>query len=72
MTHDLGWEAHEANETHMGSGSHSWPRVSGALLLHGLEKSLWGAGDKPGLGLVEKRDSPGQREGSPIPARSHA
>jgi hypothetical protein len=37
----------------------------------GLEKSLWGAGHKPGLGLVEKRDSPGQQEGFPIPARSH-
>lgn len=71
MTHDLRQEAHEANETHMGSGNHSWPRVSGALLLHGLEQSLWGAGDKPGLGFVEKGGFPGQQEVSPIPAGSH-
>lgn len=71
MTHDLRQEAREANETSMGSGNHSWPGVSGALLLRGLEKSLWGAGDKPDLGLVENRDFPGQQEGSPIPAGSH-
>lgn len=47
------------------------PRVSGALLPRGLEKSLWGAGDKPGLGLVEKRDFPGQQKATPIPAGSH-